>query len=471
MGGNVGYDFFYIVLLEVDFPLEMIHLKLYNLSSEKPIFEQELTTEETWSIARTIEKNQIDVNPQKIYWDRSQISPLSLGDSIIKLQQKYGNHWVWYTKTMNAPLLGGDSARTEWILNGILAFLFWLILMVSGFTSLFAEYYRVGIEKVILLIDKFMNWDLGPEDPFLYLMRKIARAVGWFASVATSFLLIWYLVARWSYGLFYIFYDNCRSTYMQNIFGNIIASIFVLYFVIFSSGSWVIQKMRQMSSLPAIGPLMEPLSNLYQKLWFALRKPRFIPYYGPAVSGYFTGLEKGVPMVSKVMKPLKTLVSNLPLLVQLTAKEPYKSLIEQSEAEKIVKYLSYEYLSLPEKAAKNFNYSQKMTSRFIEWTVMTLSASAAGGMYLLTNICTGDQVRKLEDELMEIASDEKMDPEVRDAKISEKQLEIQSLREDPDMNADCIIDKVESGALAGHATFLWTLLLMIIFIIFPPKPR
>jgi hypothetical protein len=208
-----------------------------------------------------------------------------------------------------------------------------------------------------------------------------------------------------------------------------------------------------------------------EKVWGAIRKPRWIPYYGPPVTAYFNGLEKGIPIMNRFMKPIQTLLSNLPLLVQLTAKDPYKTIIEQSEAEKIVKYLSYQYLPIEERAGKNFSYSDKMTARFVDWFVMSLSAGAAGGMYILTNICTGDKIRKLEDELMEIASDDKMDPQVREAKISEKQLEIQATRDDPEPNDACIIDKIESGTQAGHMTLLITIILMIIFIIFPPKQR
>lgn len=447
-----------------------LKLKIINLALEKSFLDKHIDIEETYSISYILE--QLKLTKYTLYWDRSQTKQVYPGKSAIQLQKQYGTHWTWYTKinTSRLQLLGGDYVKTEWIINGIIAFLFWGILMVTGFTSLFAEYYRVGIEKVILLTDRFLTWNLGPEDPFLFIVRKFIRTIGWFISVATSFLLIWYLCAQWSYGLFYMFYDNCRATYIQNIFGNIIATIYSLYFVLFSSGTWIIEKIKDMSNLPVIGPLMIPFANISQKVLFSIRKPRFIPYYGPIVSGYFDGLEKEVPQFAHMIKPIQTVMSNLQQFIPLSTKEPFISIIKQLDAEKIMKYLSYGYLSLPEKMSKNFDFKDKMTARFIEWVFTSISAGAAGGMYLLTNICSGDKLRKLEEELVEIISNDRLDPAIRKIQLHEKRLELKMERETPHVNDTCIIDKIESGALAGHTTIVWTFFLAIIFLIFPPTP-
>lgn len=396
--------------------------------------------------------------------------PVLFGQPIWKAKQQYGDQlWIW---TSNQNYIGGSiSSNPGFISSAIIAFLLWFILMLTGILPLVARYYAMAFQKLFGILDKLFVWIVGPDDPILFFMRKIAILAKTILMAFPMFFFVWYLTGVWSFLGFSLRYDDCKANYMQNYYGKIIAIVYCLIYVCWYMGTYFIDWIRELQTMPLIGPLANPISNGLNKIYTKLRNPIWIPFYGQIIMSYFTLIGKGIPLFVQMVQPIEQILNNPAQFIQASKQEPFKSLIQQFEINDALKSISYEYLTEQQKSELSTSRSDKITSRFLKWLLINVASVLSGGLWILRSICTNLEIEKLQHELLNIQMNRKMDPAVREQQIQIYESKIIASERNPPLNTECITNTIETGTLTGHLTIFISFVIFIIFLFITPTIR
>lgn len=382
--------------------------------------------------------------------------------------ERYGSDWRWIPRQQ---LKGGEDKTSMWFIFAI-GLIIWLLMMITGLLPFVAGYYAIAIEKVMSLLDKVFVWILGPEDPVLYIVRRIARFFGKIISFLTLVGLVWYFTALWCYAPYYARYGECQANHMRKFFGGIIAIMFVFFYYSWGFGISFLEGLRSLEGIFLIGPLMRAYANLLQKAYNKLRQPYWVPVYGAMIQGYFTGVEQGMPYLMKGLDPLEMAVYDTRGFLKMTQEGVVGEMAKRYDVDKIFKFANYEFLTDEEKNEEFFDRGQKITSRFMKWTLITVCSIFGGGLNILRKVCLDDEIKDLEKKLFSATTDSKMDEKARKALINKIQAQIYMATKRPKINEQCLVNTIETATLSGHATIFWGLIIFVVFMFFrPPGPK
>lgn len=398
------------------------------------------------------EKTYDKVNPEQPVWE---------------VIEKYGTNWKWIT----GKLVGGSNQTGSWFVF-IIAIILWLIFLGTGLMPFVSQYYAIAIENVMKLIDKIFIWLLGPEDPFIYIIRRIVAFFSNIVGFLTLVGFVWYLTAVWCYLPYEKRYNECQANYMRRFFGGIIAVMYVFFYYSWGFGISFLNSLRSLDHLFLIGPLMKVIANIGQWIYNKLRVPSWIPIYGQFILGYFQGIESGMPYLIKALEPIELAVDDTNAFLDLTQQSPVIDLTRQYNLDKFFESAKYQYKTDSEKAEDLYDRSQKITSRFMQWTLITIASVFGGGLNILRKACADSQVKELQEKLFKATIDKGMDETARKSLITKIQYQITLATKRPKLDQQCLINTIETATLAGHATIFWGIIIFVIFLFFkPPSPR
>jgi hypothetical protein len=259
---------------------------------------------------------------------------------------------------------------------------------------------------------------------------------------------------------------------MRRFFGGIIAVMYVFFYYSWGFGISFLDSLRSLDNLFLIGPLMKVIANIGQWIYNKLRVPSWIPIYGQFILGYFQGIESGMPYLIKALEPIELAVDDTKAFLDLTQQSPVIDLTRQYNLDKFFESAKYQYKTDSEKAEDFYDRSQKITSRFMQWTLITIASVFGGGLNILRKACADSQVKELQDKLFKATIDKGMDETARKSLITKIQYQITLATKRPKLDQQCLINTIETATLAGHATIFWGIIIFVIFLFFkPPSPR
>jgi hypothetical protein len=400
------------------------------------------------------------VNPEQPVWDA---------------QNKHGNHWSWIEKK---SIPGGDEKKpttSDWI-TFVISFILWIILLGTGFIPFIAQYYAIAIENILSLVNKAFVWILGPEDPFLYMIKEIviqiSRFIGNFVSILSIICIVWYFTALWIYTPYLSRYGECQANYMRRFIGGAIAVAFVFFYYSYDVGRVFLQSLRSLDKMVIIGPLMRIISKGGTWLSNKLRRPYGVPVWGPIIQSYFTALEQVVmPALMTVSGPIQLAVDDTAQFIKDASSGdagPVNVFIDKIKLEGVVKSAEYQYKTEQQKAEELYNRSQKLTSRAMQWFLINLAGIFGGGVNILRKVCSSKHINELQSKLQALRTDRKMDENTRKALIKKTEYQIAIEKKRPKLDEACIINTIETGTLAGHLTIFSGIIVVIIFMFFKP---
>jgi hypothetical protein len=391
-------------------------------------------------------------------------------EPIWKAQEKYGSvHWKWMKFEKKE---GGEATTPGMWINFILGLILWSILLFTGFMPFISAYYQVAVERVFALIDRGLVWWLGPEDPFLYIVRRIVVLLGNVVGFIMLLAVVWYLTAVWCFLPYKWVWGECQANYMRRFFGGVIATLFIVSFYGWGIGNTVIESLRSLQPMPIIGPLMNMMANILQKIYNFFRTPHWAPITGSFISSYFPTVRGLMPYLSRAMEPVEMATQDMKEFLRSTKEMPVVDLTRKFKMDEIFDKASYQYMDDEEKQKEFYDRNQKMTSRFMQWFVITMAGVFGGVLNVFRKISSSTKERELKAKLSKIKSDKGMDANTKKTEIQKIQYEIQQTKLFPQINEQGLINTIETGTLAGHFTLFWGLIVFIIFCFFkPPAAR
>lgn len=390
---------------------------------------------------------------------------VELSTPVYLATQKYGNNWRWITKE---TLHGGDNPSVAMWFSFAFAIIFWIIFLALGLMPFITQYYAIAIQNIAEIIQKGLVWTLGPESPIIFIFHKIASYFTNIIGIITMIAFVWYLTAVWCYVPYFKRYSECEANYMRRFFGGVVVTMFLFFYYGWDAGIAVINSLRNLGSAPFIGPLMGVLANIGDKIYNKLRDPGWYPFIGPAIVSYFELIEEAIPKLVQSVKPIELAENDMKDFLKQLKQEPMNSIINQYHFGKIVDSASYQYMSDQEKYKKMLDRSEKGTTRFIQWFLVSLTSMFGGFLNILKAVCSDKNIKELQDKINELRNDPKMDPKTKETLLNNFQTQIYIAKHFPKIDPQCLINTIETGTLAGVNTIFWGLVVFIIFMFVKP---